>query len=172
MRQRPTKMTRLSDENSSAHSFSAHPPPFQRCGPRELPETRARDLKDRFFTGISFLNQFQATMQDSSSASSSSRNRMRDQEPCLLSASMQRREVPTAVEDGIQDHPVSLTTSIPQVSYEPLPSDVCIAALRTTEAWRVLDKSFSSLCNAIKSYNKAVRCETHLRVLHGLPFSP
>ena len=181
---RPTKMTRVSDDNaisllgsaaesSSAESFSAHPPPFRRCGPRELPETRARDLKDRLFTGISLLNQSQATMQDPLSSSSNSLNRLHDQEPCLLSATMQDRELPTAVEDGvIQDHSVSPATSIPNVNHGPLPSDVCTAALRTTEARRVLDESFSDLCNAIEAYNEAVRCEARLRGMHGLPFSP
>ena len=175
----PTKMTRISDnnamsllgsaaENGSLDSFSAHPPPFQRCGPREPPEARARDLKDRLLDGISCLNQ----TQEPSSASSSSRNRMRDQEPCLLSASMQRRELPTAAEGGnIQDHSVSPATSIPHVSPGPLPADVCTAALRTTEARRVLDESFSNLCDAIEAYNEAVRCEAHLRGAYGLPFS-
>ena len=148
---RPTKMTRISDnnamsllgsaaENGSLDSFSAHPPPFQLRGPREPPEMRARG----------------------------SRNRMRDQDPCLLSTSM-LQELPTADEGGIiQDHSVSPATSIPHVGPEPPPADVCAAALRTTEARR---ESFSSLCDAIEAYNEAVRCEAHLRGAYGLPFS-
>ena len=100
-------------------------------------------------------------------------NRLHDQEPCLLSASLQDRELSTPGEDGaILDHSGSPANSIPNVSHGPLPADVCTAALRTTEARRALDESFSDLCDAIKAYNEAVRCEARLRGIYGLPFSP
>ena len=53
-----------------------------------------------------------------------------------------------------------------------IPADVGAAALRTTEARRVLDESFSNLCAAIEAYNEALRCEAHLRGVYGLSFSP
>ena len=180
---RPTKMTRVSDQKamallgsaaeSSVDTFSVHPPPFRRSGPRELPETRARDLGEKFFAGISALNQSQTTMQDPLSSSSNSGNRLHDQGPCLLSASMQDRERSTAGEDGDSpDHAGRPASGIPGVSHEPLPADVCAAVLRTTEARRALDESFSDLCDAIEAYNEAVRCEARLRGVYGLPFSP
>ena len=62
---RPAKISRVqeaneaslttvaTDSSGSTFSFREHPPPFTRCGPRELPEMRARALRDRLFTGIS-----------------------------------------------------------------------------------------------------------------------
>ena len=181
---RPTKMSRVVDdnaisllgsaaENSSDASFGTHPPPFHRSGPRELPEMRARDLKDRLFAGISLLNQSQEAMLNPCSTSSTSVNRFHDQDPCLLSASMQESARNTALEDGvIHDDKVNRTSITPNTSHEPLPLDVRTAALRTTEARLLLNESFSDLCDAIDAYNEAIRYEAHLRGLHGLPFSP
>ena len=65
---RPTKVTRVSDdtamtplgsaaESNSVDTFSVHPPPVRRSGPREPPAARARNLGERLFAGISVLNQ-------------------------------------------------------------------------------------------------------------------
>ena len=75
---------------------------------------------------------------------------------------MQDGQRAAAAEDG----------ETPHVCPGALPTEVCTAALRTTEARRVLDESFSTLCDAIEAYNEAVRCEAHLRGAYGLPFSP
>ena len=169
---RPAKMTRVSDDNAmtllgsaaannSGDTFFVHPPPLRRSGPRELPETRARDLGKRLLAGISVLNQSQASVVNNLSTGSTSGAQLRDQAPCLLSNSRQDIHYATD-EDGV----------IPHVGPEELPADVCTAALRTTEARRVLDETFSNLCEAIEAYNEAVRYEAHLSALHGLPFSP
>ena len=168
---RPAKMTRVSDDtamtllgsaaaNSSGDTFFVHPPPMRRSGPREPPETRARDLGRRLLDGISVLNQSQASVVDNLSTRSTSGTQLRDQAPCLLSNSMQY--IHSASEaDGV----------IPQSGPEELPADMRTAALRTTEARLVLDETFSNLCEAIEAYNEAVRYEAHLSALHGLPFS-
>ena len=170
---RPTKMTRVSDDTAMTllgsaavsnlvDTFSVHPPPDRRSGPREPPETRARDLGERLFAGISALNQAQTIGLDPTSSSSNSGHQLRDQAPCLLSNTMQdgHRNMVADESDTRHDCPGDL------------PTEVGSAALRTTEARRVLEESFSSLCDAIEAYNEAVRCEAHLRGVYGLPFSP
>ena len=170
---RPTKVTRVSDDtamtplgsaavSNSVDTFNVHPPPVRRSGPREPPAVRARNLGERLFAGISVLNQSHPIGLDPLSSSSNSGNPLRDQAPCLLSNTIQDDQSPAAEEDG---EPL---LSCPGA----VPADVGAAALRTTEARRVLDDSFSSLCAAIEAYNEAVRCEAHLRGVYGLSFSP
>ena len=146
---RPAKMTRVSDNTamtllgSAAASnfgdtFSVHPPPLRRSGPRELPEARARDLGEKLFAGISALNQSQTTVLDPSSSHYHSSNLLRNQAQCLWSNTMQDGQRAAVEEDGETLH----------VCPGALPTETCTAALRTTEARRVFDESFSNLCDA------------------------
>ena len=166
-------LTRVSDDtamtplgsaaaSNSVDAFESHPPPVRQSGPREPPSVRAWNLGERLSAGISVLNQSHPIGLDPLSSGSNPGNPLRDQAPCLLSNTIQDDQRPAAEEDG---EPL---LSCPGA----VPADVGAAALRTTEARRVLDDSFSSLCAAIEAYNEAVRCEAHLRGVYGLLFSP
>ena len=143
---RPTKVTRVSDDtamtplgsaakSNSVDTFKVHPPPVRQSGPREPPA--ARNLGERLFAGISVLNQSYTIGLDPLSSSSNSGNQLCDQAPCLLSNTMQDSQSSAVEEYGEPLH------SCPGA----IPADVGAAALRTTEARRVLCRACTGPLN-------------------------